>query len=291
MRPSHLPKVRGQVLRHLTDPAMPIRASTGPDNEVGLEAEISKLRAADLYWVAPDMVALAVSAGSQLAAARWATVDRPSPCGLIVFDGGIGSFRANGVDVPIEALSWGPAQGELSISIWMSRATLDERVKASGRYQGLVIDQVPPLVPYLGRSVPITAEPVPFAAIDPELPLVAAQTLAAAWLLMQQPTLVERRTEHADKATARALARAGRPATSVSIIDLRRAYAPDQREETGTDSAGRRYRHRWVVQGHWRDQPYGPDRALRRKQWIPVHIKGPGGAPLLATVPVNVWRR
>ncbi|PBC71596.1 hypothetical protein BX265_6206 [Streptomyces sp. TLI_235] len=292
MRPSHLPKVRDQVLRHLTDPDMPIRQSAGPDNQPGLEAEISRLRAADLYWVAPDMAALAVSAGTQLAAARWATADRPSPAGLIVFDGGIGNFPLGpGAHAPIEALTWGPDSGELSIGVWLTRTTLDQRIRQSGRFAGLVTDQVAPLVPILARSIPAGPDPVPFADTDPDLPLLAVQTLAAAWLLMQQPTLTERRTEHPDKATARAYGRRQQAAPYVTLVDLRRAYVPDQRDETGTDSAGRHYRHRWVVQGHWRDQPHGPERALRRKQWIPAHVKGPDGAPLLATERVNVWRR
>jgi len=46
-----------------------------------------------------------------------------------------------------------------------------------------------------------------------------------------------------------------------------------------------------VVSGHWRKQPYGPEQSLRRQTWIPAYIKGPDGAPLLATERVNVWRR
>ena len=41
------------------------------------------------------------------------------------------------------------------------------------------------------------------------------------------------------------------------------------------------YHHRWIVSGHFRNQPYGPGGALRRRQWIPPYIKGPAGAPLL----------
>ena len=132
---------------------------------------------------------------------------------------------------------------------------------------------------------------MPFAELDRNLPALAATTLAAAWLLMEQPTLVERRLAEPDKHTARAYQRCQQPLPGVTIIDLRSAYAPDQREETGSDPAGRRYRHRWVVRGHWRYQPYGPEHSLRRKQWIPVHLKGPDGAPLLVTEKVNVWRR
>ncbi len=39
------------------------------------------------------------------------------------------------------------------------------------------------------------------------------------------------------------------------------------------------YKVRWVVRGHWRNQPYGPERALRRLTWIEPHWKGPEGAP------------
>ena len=41
------------------------------------------------------------------------------------------------------------------------------------------------------------------------------------------------------------------------------------------------YHHRWIVSGHFRNQPYGPGGSLRRRQWIPPYIKGPAGAPLL----------
>lgn len=41
------------------------------------------------------------------------------------------------------------------------------------------------------------------------------------------------------------------------------------------------YHHRWIVSGHFRNQTYGPNNSLRRRQWIPPYIKGPVGAPLL----------
>lgn len=288
MRPSALPKVREQVLRHLTDPASALRAGSGDHNQAGLEAEASRLRVAELFWVAEDMAALAMSAGTQLAAARWATADRPAPAGLMLFDGGLGSVGYQGMNVPIEAVTWGPAGGQLAIGLWLRRALLAERIAAVAT---LVEKDVPPLIPIRSYRLPIGAEAAPFAALEGGVPVAVISALAASWLLMQQPTLVERRPEQPDKATARAYGRRQQPVPQVSIVDLRRAWAPDQREESGEDSAGRRYRNRWVVQGHWRDQPHGPERALRRRQWIPAYIKGPDGAPILATERVNVWRR
>jgi hypothetical protein len=288
MRPSNLPKVRDQVLRHLDNPSAPVRAHTGQHNQDGLDTHASYLRAAELYWAAPDMAALAMSAGVQLAAASWTAQDRPAPHGLMVFDGGIGNIDYNGVPVPVEALTWGPGHHGCDIGLWLTRTTLAERIS---RFAVLETDEVPPLIPLASHVLPATTEPVPFASLPGNAPAPVVAALAAAWLLMNQPTLVERTTEPADKATTRAYKRRQQPTPGVTLIDLRRAYAPDNREETGTDPAGRHYRHRWVVQGHWRDQPHGPERSLRRRQWIPAHIKGPDGAPMLATERVNVWRR
>ncbi|MET7713716.1 hypothetical protein [Streptomyces sp. NPDC005407] len=120
--------------------------------------------------------------------------------------------------------------------------------------------------------------------------MIVVQALAAAWLLIQQPLLIDRTRERADKPTRRAHTRDGMPDPEVTIVDLRRQYVPQDQDPDG-EGDGRRYRHRWVVSGHWRDQAHGPDRSLRRKTWIPAHMKGPEGAPLLATEKVNVWRR
>lgn len=78
LRPSHLPKTRDQVLHHLDTPASALRGNLGPRHQPGLDGLAGHLRAAGLYWIAPDMAALSVSSGARLAAARWAAADRPS---------------------------------------------------------------------------------------------------------------------------------------------------------------------------------------------------------------------
>lgn len=80
----------------------------------------------------------------------------------------------------------------------------------------------------------------------------------------------------------------------VTLVDLRRAAVDHTIDTTGDGSGtgnGREYRHRWVVRGHWRQQPHGPQRSQRRPVWIESHLKGPAGGPLLATDQVRVWRR
>lgn len=293
IRPRQLPKTRDQVLRHLDNPEASIRANTGADMQPGLDSLAGHLRAGGLYWVAPDMAALAMSSGQQLAAARWATADRPSPSGLLWFADGIGTSDLHGVSLPIEGCTWGPHNEGCLVWLLMSRRRLvAEMQQAGSRYQ-LVEEQVPPLIPVYGFTIPVTGEPVPMAEVDPRAPQPVVAALAAAWLLMQQPQLVDRTRERAEAPVRRAYARAGRGDPEVTVVDLRRQYAPQDQDPDSEvrDERGRRYRNRWVVSGHWRNQPYGRGRELRRQQWVPAYVKGPEGAPLLATERVNVWRR
>ncbi|MFJ4879977.1 hypothetical protein ACIP93_32885 [Streptomyces sp. NPDC088745] len=287
LRPSGLPKARAQLLRHLEDPASALRSTTSEAQRPGLEVATTHVRAADLYWVTKDMAALAVSAGGQLAAARWATADRPSACGLIYFDGGIGMLDAQGVEMPVDAMTWGPSSSGCEVGFYMDRRRVDERLRSTG--MTLVKEDVPPLVPMVSFAAPVTTEPHPMAELDDE-PAVLFGALAAAWLLMQQPQLVDRTRERADGPTRRAHARQNLPSPDITVVDLRRQYTPQDRDpDAGGD--GRTYRHRWVVSGHWRNQAYGPGQSLRRKTYVPAYVKGPDGAPLLSTEKVNVWRR
>ncbi|MFD3516256.1 hypothetical protein [Streptomyces sp. NPDC058657] len=287
VRPSGLPRVRTQLLRHLEDPASALRSKTGEESRPGLEVATSHVRAADLYWVTADMASLAMSAGSKLAAARWATADRPSACGLVYFDGGIGMLDAQGVEMPVHAMTWGPSRAGCEVGMYMDRRYLEQRLHGTGRT--VAPDEVPPLIPMVSYAAPVTAEPHPMADLD-GAPVALFGALAAAWLLMQQPQLVDRSQERPKGPTRRAYARDGLPSPDVTVVDLRRQYTPNGQEPDGA-SDGRTYRHRWVVSGHWRNQAYGPRQSLRRQTYVPAYVKGPDGAPLLSTEKVNVWRR
>lgn len=290
--PRALPKLRAQTLRRLE--ALDLAEGNNPfmmsgDNYVaGL---ISRhLRAADLYWASADMTALAMHAGESLAAARWATADRSSPIGLMVFDGGLGQVDvAQGIVAPVQALAWGPGPDDQLI-VWH----ILDGVELLGPLPGADVSRTPRLLPVREARLPVTAEPVPLddlpahEGMRPSRAIVGA--LAAAWYLMEQPQLVDREQRKPDRAEGRALRRADMPDGGVTLVSLRRQYTPQDRDPDA-GGEGRRYRHRWVVSGHWRDQVYGPRHSLRRQQWIPAHTKGPDGAPLLVTEKVNVWRR
>jgi hypothetical protein len=288
LRASALPRIRDQVVRHVTDPAYPLARMLEARHQPIAEAALH-LRAAGLYWASADMSALALHSGASLEDTDWSVVARPTHCGLIVFDHGVGQMDFPTVDrsVPVDAVSWGPWQGGCSVSMWADRA----KVAQAGRSNGieLIVEQTPPLIPIQmlhmpsGRTVPVG-----------ELPAGAGTILAtvnAAWYLMQQPLLTDRTSIEVDQDVRRSYRRSGRDQPEVTLIQLRRHYRPDDHEETGVDGAGRVYRHRWVVDGHWRNQPHGPGHGQIKRIWIADHLKGPQGAPLLATTKVNVWRR
>jgi hypothetical protein len=72
-----------------------------------------------------------------------------------------------------------------------------------------------------------------------------------------------------------------REPVSVRVVDLRRAQTSGQMRETErAEGSTRIYSCRWIVAGHTRMQPYGPDRTLRRRIYIEPHLQGPEGAPL-----------
>lgn len=234
MKPSHLPKVRDQVAGHLSDPDGWVLRGSGV-TVAEMAPTVTALRSSTLYWVTPDMAALAMSSGTQLEAARWATADQAAPCGLVVFDGGIGHFAAHGIEVPVDACSWGPGQeGNCVVGLWANRRRFEAVVSPAER--------LPPLVPLGGHELPVTAGPVPMAQLPAGVPRPVMASLAAAWLLMRQPTLVDRRTEQPDRSVRRAYARQDRPIPDVTIVDLRRQYVPDVQEPDGVDTG----RYRWL---------------------------------------------
>lgn len=69
---------------------------------------------------------------------------------------------------------------------------------------------------------------------------------------------------------------------SVRTISLRRrVLTPAGRAEDDRQRAAREYHHQWYVKGHWKMQPYGPKRSLRRPLYINPYIAGPSDKPLL----------
>jgi len=126
----------------------------------------------------------------------------------------------------------------------------------------------------------------------------AEKTLVATWLLMNQ-TLVVDTPVHTPRPSLKRIGRLD-PALLgvVRQVTLRhKNLAPDRVGKV--DGPKREWAHRWLVTGHWRNQPYplrlGYDsqgNAHTQRIWITDFFKGPEGAPLLDPDKlVNVLRR
>lgn len=102
--------------------------------------------------------------------------------------------------------------------------------------------------------------------------------LAAFLLLLGQEITATRREPVHDYARKRAR-RTGRTSESVTVIDL----APRRHGGFGDEASesGRHYTVRHLVDGHWRWQPYGPERRLRRRIYVAGYVRGPEDAPLV----------
>jgi hypothetical protein len=110
---------------------------------------------------------------------------------------------------------------------------------------------------------------------------VFARLAAGVCLLAETPTNIRR------KSTKKAQHR-----WRFSKLPLTTEYvlAPDVRIGFDCTEAVRAYvsgdrrglpRMQWIVRGHWRNQPCGPNHSERKRIWIQPHWKGPEDAPRL----------
>lgn len=74
--------------------------------------------------------------------------------------------------------------------------------------------------------------------------------------------------------------RVGRKASGVTVVDLRHRTHNDS-GEPGDPGHGNRYHARHLVGGHWKWQPYGPNRSLRRRIFVEGYVRGPEDKPLV----------
>ena len=269
-----------------------------------VNAEVDRLVAGELFFVDDDMTALAKAAAETLPDFALMPEDIPSRDGLIYFSEPICGGPERGDRSPIVAATWsiwpaGPwsEHGAVWISTYADREAIlnqghpwlnDRRDRAEYRrlYSRLALDEE--------LMIPFTAGPIEFEHDGQEvqfddLPVMNRLSLAVlktAWILMMQPVaVVEAAVSTRPPAQRSKGRRHPRRVAHVRVIKLRRT-SPD-----GQGAASREWRHRWVVRGHWRMQPFGEGRERRRPVWISPHVKGPEGAPMLGGEKVYHWKR
>lgn len=237
---------------------------------------------AELFWATKEMTAAAWDASIDLP--DWRPLDAaPCPVGLILWARALPPISTEHLrertpysDTPISGVLWRiHDDGYLHVRALARNEHFPAHHRPDADAQLLPIAYMSPL-----------AADQPIGLGDTETVgsgLIAM--LGATWLMMQNPGVAATRTVNGAGGSGRTWTRQER---LVKLVDLR---PPAEHATPATDTTGRTYTHRWIVRGHWKQQPHGPGRALRRPTWISSYIAGPSGAPLLEKETVWVWRR
>jgi hypothetical protein len=117
------------------------------------------------------------------------------------------------------------------------------------------------------------------------------KVLAALWSLLHQQGIASTEVRRPQRQAVRRTQRAGiQPELAdVQVVTLRKLERTDS--APSDDHSAREWSHRWLVAGHWRWQPYGPGRSLRRLTYVRPHVKGPADKPFHTPTRVNAWVR
>lgn len=290
-------------------------------------AEATRLREGDLWYVDEDLCALLNAAHPSMPAFAPRPQDLPSKTGFVVFAEPIAAYAAaearrddvvellataggGGDDIRhasdkiyqgqarIVAASWSPVTkphwpaGGLWMSFYATSAVhvgdiLAHDPDAARRARSMM----PPLSVDNEAAIAWRPEDAPPDGYqltgddDQHGTLTWARLVFATFQLAAQANLAETGQHTSSRAERRRNERAGLPERAVRIIRLRRALTDER--DTDPAAAGREWRHRWVVRGHWRNHWY-PSLGDHRPLWIAPYLKGPSDAPLLGGDKVTV---
>jgi hypothetical protein len=301
-----LPQVRARLVLHRKaaghDVIAGLQTDNGPGEAVGLSHvnaaahETSKLAAADLYFVSPEMAELALEASRSLPLFRADPQDFPSEIGLLFFNGGM-QIPWNDDFCSVHAISWQAGLSSAHYAVYIDvRSALDAlggesaknalaHLRAMGASTNDIwfLDINRGLLGFHTDSENGEQQELDALSGHP-LGTSAYLLLRSALLMMQQPFAAITDATY-DRAARRRLEKLGQEPPRVRVITLRR---PKSSNDHG--DSDREYHHQWIVRGHWRQQYY-PSRGVHRPVWIAPHVKGPEGAPMLGGEKVHAWVR
>lgn len=287
MKPGAIPKIRAELIADATTSVAtldlnPDLVATQPAVAHAQHAIADSLPAAGLFLVAQAMTAAAVDAARDVPPTTLLEVWPEQTAGIMAFEGGLPVLDARGTPVRPEVMTWCHDDHNAYFQLLARTSSLTGPIAQIAAAGGLT------WFPVVSCQTDLI-EPLDLDDFsNPNSPRCVSLALAT-WILMTTPTVADTR---AVTAAGPRVGAGGRRdvARPVKVVELRRlAHKPTQPGET--DHAGRVYRHRWVVRGHWRQQAHGPGRSERRTTWVPSYVKGPQDAPFLPAETVFVWRR
>lgn len=296
-RPTHLPPARRRLARFLRATArtvgMPelveefdtdaLKFGTSPELAASLTRAALGVEVAELFWVTRDMAQVAMDAAGDIPDVTLEGLP-PAQQGLIIFDeGALPSGRQRGM---LRGFVWSVLGTTVSIR-YLAALDRDTAVRMAESVSIPAVEAPDVWQSESGITLPmddlVALEEI---TTDEDYRGMVA-LLVATWSLMSNPTVAESRQWREARSKQAAKRRPPALVTTIALRQMRHVTDPDSE----SDSRSWSYQHRFVVRGHWKQQPYGPDRALRRTTWVASYIKGPEGAPLMPREHVHVWRR
>lgn len=275
LTPKWLPLIVERIRDVVLASAAAHRGQGLDDTALELERHARGLMGAQLWWVTGDMTTLAVDTAEDTVGFDGRTDVPEQPLsGFIVWDGGL-PIRVEDARIP------DPEGVRITAAYW--RAT--DRGVMFETYSG------DPRLERFDGGVRTPLHRVDGARMTAERRRFLSRVVVATLALASQPAIgAVRDGSWSGDDRPRAVGRAmeGRPSPDVKYVYLRETRPED---DDGGGASGRMYSCRWIVRGFYRQQPYGPDRSLRRRQWIPPHVAGPSDKPLRVKSTVYIWRR
>ncbi|MFY1822366.1 hypothetical protein ACJ8L7_09205 [Bifidobacterium pseudocatenulatum] len=234
-----------------------------------------QIRTAQLWWVSRDMTRLAEDT---VQAGDFPEPDPPAQCGMIFFEGDVQhiSFRFDNDgsgETRVAAILWQDVGREsVKISVFTDNPVGIREMHADSF--GLPVVSLAPSV--------VRENDGSFQWL--------CGLLHAVWALSAEPHICEAKPAKPDM--AHPLPQRFDPEIrKVKMLVLRENLHRPGGSADDDGRVRREYSHRFIVRGFWRDQAYGPNHSLRRRQWIPPFVKGPADKPLVCKETVRIWRR
>jgi len=325
--PKDVPTLRARLLAgwqpgapyHLTAVNALMRTPDGRTTPYSPAFDSTALARASLWWVTAEMTELVERAALSLPPTTLTDELVAEPWGLVAFERPlVGSDAQTGEPILVHAILWGittftgddgPRVGPLDRprEVWRpneqccltiacyGRLAIDEHGRHLGTTRGGA--NLGPWVPE-GRTDWVWGQDTASPSVEgfDEIHRTSMEEerrwLASLWLLAAQRRLTDETTVRRPRAERRRHERElpGRPELTnpaVRCVDVRRPEPPAHEAEHGRAV---NWSRRWIVEGHWRQQAYGPGWSLRRPLFIGEFVKGPADRPLVLKETVNVLR-
>lgn len=274
--PSHLPLIRDKLADFAQYRLRKLGSQTQYEAMMANAWSMTdQIRTAQLWWVSRDMTRLAEDT---VQAGDFPEPDPPAQCGMIFFEGDVQhiSFHLDNDgfgETRVAAILWQDAGREsVKISVFT-----DNPVGIREMHADLFGLPVVSLAPSVVREN------------DGSFRWLCG-LLRVVWALSAEPHICEEKPAKPDM--AHPLPQRFDPEIrKVKMLVLRENLHRPGGSADDDERVRREYSHRFIVRGFWRDQAYGPNHSLRRRQWIPPFVKGPADKPLICKETVRIWKR